>query len=88
MAVILYSTPVLFALERANYDLLIIPLVVGAVVLMRRKTETADVIAAFLLAVAIWAKLYPGLLVLAILALQRWRQFPASLPNGKSLKWT
>lgn len=73
VAVILYSTPVLFALERANYDLLIIPLVVGAVVLMRRKTETADVIAAFLLAVAIWAKLYPGLLVLAILALQRWR---------------
>jgi len=73
VAVILYSTPVLFALERANYDLLIVPLVVAAVMLMRRETETADVIAAFLLAVAIWAKLYPGLLVLAVLALRRWR---------------
>jgi len=51
VAVILYSTPVLFALERGNYDLLIVPLVVAAVMLMRRETETADVMAAFLLAV-------------------------------------
>jgi hypothetical protein len=72
-AMILFSLPVLFALDRANYDLLIVPLVVGAVALMRRKTATADVIAALLLAVAIWCKIYPGPLVFGVLALKRWR---------------
>jgi len=73
VAFILFSFPVLFSLDRANYDLLIIPLVVGAVVLMRRKTITGDVISGFLLAVAIWCKLYPGLLVVGVMALLRWR---------------
>ena len=72
VALILFSTPVLFGLERANYDLLIVPCIVAAAILMQRKTETADVVAAFLLAVAIWAKLYPGLLLVAVLALRRW----------------
>ena len=73
VAYILFSTPVLFALERANYDLLIVPLVVGAVLFIQRNSKTADVIAALLLAVAIWSKLYPGLLILGVLALRRWR---------------
>jgi len=73
IASILFSTPVLFALERANYDLLIVPSIVGAILLMRRNTITADVIAGLLLAVAIWAKLYPGLLVFGLFALRRWR---------------
>ena len=72
VALILFSTPVLFAVERANYDLLIIPCVVGAAILMQRKSENADAVAALLLAIAIWAKLYPGLLLVAVLALRRW----------------
>ena len=46
VALILFSTPVLFAVERANYDLLIIPCVVGAAILMQRKAENADAVAA------------------------------------------
>jgi len=74
-AAILFSTPVLFALERANYDLLIIPLIVGAAQLMRSKRAiiAAEALAGLFLAVAIWAKLYPGLLILGVLALRRWR---------------
>jgi hypothetical protein len=75
VALILFSTPVLFAIERANYDLLIVPCIVGAAMLMQRKSETADVVAALLLAIAIWAKLYPGLLLVAVVALGRWRVF-------------
>src|SRR5690242_19534481 len=60
LAAILFSTPVLFALERSNYDLLIVPCVVGAVALMRKEDATADAAAGMLLAIAIWAKLYPG----------------------------
>jgi hypothetical protein len=73
ISAVLFSFPVLFALDRANYDLLIVPLVVCAVGLMRRNTATADVIAGLLLAIAIWSKLYPGLLVLGMFALRRWR---------------
>jgi hypothetical protein len=72
-AAILFSFPVLFELDRGNYDLWIVPLVVGALALMRRRTAAGDIVAGFLLAVAIWAKLYPGLLVFGVLALQRWR---------------
>jgi len=72
-AVILFSTPVLFALERSNYDLLIVPCIVAAALAIRRNSDTADAVAGFLLAIAIWAKLYPGLLLLAVLALRRWR---------------
>jgi hypothetical protein len=73
VATILFSFPVLFALDRANYDLWIVPLVAVAVALMRGRTATGDIIAGFLLAVAIWCKLYPGLLIFGVLALQRWR---------------
>src|SRR5262245_5982499 len=73
VAMLLFSTPVLFALERSNYDLLIVPCVVVSVLLMHRKSVTTDVVAGLLLAVVIWAKLYPGLLFLAVVALQRWR---------------
>jgi hypothetical protein len=73
LAAILFSTPVLFALERSNYDLLIVPCVVGAVALMRKEDATADAAAGMLLAIAIWAKLYPGIIILSLLALRRWR---------------
>jgi hypothetical protein len=51
LGVFLCSTPVVYALERGNCDLLILLPLAGAA----------------------WVKLYPGLLVLSLLALRRWR---------------
>jgi hypothetical protein len=73
IAAILFSTPVLFALERSNYDLLIVPCIAGAVALMRKEHTTGDVFAGLLLAVAAWAKVYPGLMIIGLIALRRWR---------------
>lgn len=72
-SVILFSTPVLFELERGNYDLIVVPFIVGAAFAMRSRSERGDAIAGFCLAIAVWAKLYPGLLIFAVLALRRWR---------------
>ena len=73
VAAILFSTPVLFSLQRANYDLLILPAVIATVILMKRRTTGADALAALLLAIVVWGKIYPGLLGLGVLALGRWR---------------
>jgi hypothetical protein len=73
IATILFSTSFLFSVERANYDLWIVPLVVGSVFLMKRNDANADVGAALLLALAMWVKLYSGLIVVAVLALRKWR---------------
>ena len=73
IAAVLFSTPVLFALERANYDLLIVPCIVAAAYLLRKRDATADAAAAFFLAIAAWAKVYPGLLIFALLAVSRFR---------------
>jgi hypothetical protein len=73
IAAVLFSTPVLFALERANYDLLIVPCIVVAAYLLRTRDATTDAAAAFFLAIAAWAKVYPGLLIFALLAVSRYR---------------
>jgi hypothetical protein len=73
IALILFSTPVLFALERGNCDLLIVPCIVGAVILMRRGDASRDVVAGMLLAIAAWVKIYPALLFIALVALRRQR---------------
>lgn len=73
VAAVLFSTPILFALERGNYDLLVLLAVLGALRLMRDRSAAAEVGAGLVLAVAGWSKLYPGLLVLGLLALRRRR---------------
>ena len=73
VALVLFSTPVLFAIERGNYDLLILPFLIAGVALSRRRSSRAETIAGLLLATAIWLKLYPGLLLLGLLALGRFR---------------
>jgi Glycosyltransferase family 87 len=73
LALILFSTPVLYSLQRGNFDLLVIPAVVASAALMQRDTRSADALAGLLLAVAVWCKIYPALLGIGLLALGRWR---------------
>jgi hypothetical protein len=85
LAAVLFSTPVVFAMERANYDLISVPLVIAAVMLFRRKSTLAEVLAGALLAIAPWMKVYPGLLVVGLVGLRRWRALAAFVVAGAAI---
>ena len=68
-----FSAPVLFAIERGNYDLLIIPFLVGGVYLSEKEPREAQALGGALIATAVWLKLYPALLVLGLVSARRFR---------------
>ena len=72
-----FSTPVVYAMERGNCDLAILLTVVACVALLRSRSLAAEVVVGALLANAMWMKLYPGLLVVGMLALRRRRVLPS-----------
>ena len=82
---VLVSTPVLFAMERANYDLVSIPLIIAAVALLGRKSKYAEIIGGALLAIAPWMKVYPGLLGVGLLSLRRWRALTSFAVTGAAI---
>jgi hypothetical protein len=82
LAAVLYSTPVLYALERGNVDLIVLLAVLVALGLMRTRAAAGEAMAGLVLAVASWSKLYPGLLVLGLLALRRRRVLAAYAVAG------
>jgi hypothetical protein len=69
---VLYSFPVVFAMERGNCDLLTVLLILCALVLLRRKSPFCQVAAGAILAIAPWLKMYPGLLGVGLVGLRRW----------------
>jgi len=73
VAALLCSTPVIFALERGNFDLLVLPPLAGAAWALQRRSAARDLLAGGGLALATCLKVYPGLLVFSLLALGRWR---------------
>lgn len=73
VALILFSAPVLFAMERSNYDLLIVPFLLGGLALGEKTSPTCKTIGGMLIAIAIWMKLYPALLLIGLFAARRFR---------------
>jgi hypothetical protein len=73
LAVVLASTPVTYALERGNYDLLIVPLLLGAAWALQKQSIGRDAFAGSCLALATCFKVYPALLIVALLPLRRAR---------------
>jgi hypothetical protein len=71
VALILCSMPVLFAMERGNYDLLVLPFLVAGVLVAERPWRGAASVGGLMLAVAVWLKLYPGLVLPGLLVLRR-----------------
>ncbi len=82
VAGVLFSLPVLFCLERGQGDSLVLPLVLLAAALLRRPGRWHDVLSGLLLATAIWFKFYPGLLLIAVVALRRWTCLAAVVAGG------
>ena len=73
LAATVWCTPALFAMERGQADpLVLVPLVISGWLLVRGAAR-ADLAAGAILGAAAWLKYYPGLLVVAPLALGRWR---------------
>lgn len=73
LAAVLWSTPVLYALERGNYDLLVVPFLLLAAWALRGQSLARDAGAGACLAVAVLIKLYPAIVVLGLAPLGRWR---------------
>lgn len=73
LAAILTCSPVAFAMERGNYDLLVLPLVIAAAWALRERSVSRDAVAGICLALAACLKIYPGLLIVALLPLRRGR---------------
>jgi hypothetical protein len=85
VVLILFSTPVLFALERGQCDPLSLLLILMAVPLLKRPSNWAQYAAGTSLCLAPWIKVYPGLLVVGLLGLRRWRAFAAFVGVGIAL---
>lgn len=70
-ALTLYSFPALFALERSNFDLITLMVIVAAWALFRWKSAAGDGVGGALLAIGPWVKIYPGLLGVGLFGLRR-----------------
>ena len=73
VALVLFSFPAIFTLERSNFDLITLAVVLLALPLFRRNSPRAEFIAGCILAVGPWVKLYPGIMGLGLIATRRWR---------------
>lgn len=74
LALVLWSSPVVFAMERGNCDVLVLIFVLFAARLLNRPTRwQSDFFAAASLSIAVAVKVYPLVAALALLALKRTR---------------
>jgi hypothetical protein len=68
---VLCTFPVIFTLERANFDLITLAALLLALPLLERERPLTDFLAGCLLAVGPWVKIYPGFMGLGLVALRR-----------------
>ncbi len=73
LGAVMFSFPVLFALERSNFDLITLVAIMLALGVKDRKPPWTAFLAGCILAVGPWVKLYPGLIGVAIVSLRWWR---------------
>ena len=73
VAAVLVSAPVAYAMERGNFDLLIVPMLLGAAWALQSRSLGRDALAGSCLALAACFKVYPALLIVALLPLRRGR---------------
>jgi hypothetical protein len=85
LAAVLLSYPVLFEMERGNWNLLVLLLVVAAAWALRSSSLGGDYLAGLCIGVAAWIKIYPGLLLLGLLALRRWRAATVCIAAGLAI---
>jgi hypothetical protein len=72
LVAMLFSTPLVFAMERGQYDIVTVPIVLAALPFLRGNTRWRQVLAGAILALAPWAKVYPGLMGIGLAGLRKW----------------
>jgi hypothetical protein len=85
LAAVLFSFPVLFELERANFDLITLVAILGCSGIAQRQFRHADLLGGVVLSVGPWVKLYPGLLAVSLVALRRWRMLVGFILGGLAI---
>jgi len=75
IVLMLFSYPIVFAMERGNFDLVVIPFLLLSIWLFQKDRKSLDILSGIVLSVIPWLKVYPGLLVLGLIALKKWRVF-------------
>jgi hypothetical protein len=73
LACVLFCSPVVFELERGQCNVLVLLHLLLAVFALRRQGWLADACVGVLTALAFWTKIYPLVLIAALLPLRRWR---------------
>lgn len=73
LAAVLFSSPVILALERGQCDALVVPLLALGAWLLGRNSSRADWGGGAVFALAAWVKYYPGIALLGLFAFRRWR---------------
>jgi hypothetical protein len=71
LAAVLLSTPVLFAMERGNCDMLVLMLVLVTAAVLHKPSLACDLAAGICLALATWIKIYPGALGIGLVGARR-----------------
>jgi hypothetical protein len=79
IALVLFSSPVVFELERGNCNVLVLLHLILAVAALRRHSFLGDGLAGLLLGVAFWTKIYPLLVIAGLLPLWRRRAFVCAI---------
>ncbi len=73
LAAVLFSFPVLFEMERGNWNILVLLFLLLTVTALRGRSLFCDILAGVCAGVAAWIKVYPALFLIGFLALRRWR---------------
>jgi hypothetical protein len=74
LALVLWSMPVVFAMERGNYDSIVLLCVIGVTLAWRRTASlSSDALIGGCIAIAAWAKVYPLVLFGVLVLTGRWR---------------
>ncbi len=82
VTIILFSTPVLYAMERGQYDALSLLVILTALPLLNHQSRWAQFLAGAVLCLAPWIKVYPGLVFVGLLGLRRWRALAGFVVAG------
>jgi hypothetical protein len=88
IVMVLFSTPVLFAMERGQYDPLSILIILVSIPLLKHNAKWAPYLAGAVLCLAPWVKIYPGLVFIGLIGLHRWRALAGFIICGLILLLT
>jgi len=82
LVLILFSTPVLFAIERGQYDPLSLLSIMAALPFLFHSSRRLQYLAGAILCLAPWLKVYPSILFIGLIGLKRWRALAGFLVSG------